>query len=54
MSTFWGGLGSNEFHIKNEGLAPTAVEKIKIILGTVLKLPAKQHCQFSPFCLISW
>ena len=25
-----------------------AVEKIKI-LGVVLELPAKQHCQFSPF-----
>ena len=25
-----------------------AIEKIKI-LGTVLELPAKQHCQFSPF-----
>ena len=25
-----------------------AIEKIKI-LGAVLELPAKQHCQFSPF-----
>ena len=25
-----------------------AIEKIEI-LGTVLDLPAKQHCQFSPF-----
>jgi hypothetical protein len=50
---FWGALGSNEFHLKNEGLAPMAAEKIKI-LGTILELPAKQHCQFSPFCLISW
>ena len=25
-----------------------AIEKIKI-LGSVLELPAKQHCQFSPF-----
>ena len=32
----------------NEGLARMAVEKIKI-LGAVLELPAKQHCQFSPF-----
>jgi hypothetical protein len=32
----------------NEGLAPMAVEKIKI-LGAVLELPAKQHCQFSSF-----
>ena len=34
--------------IQNEGLAPMAVEKIKI-LGAVLELPAKQHCQFSLF-----
>ena len=39
---FWGGLGSNEFHMK------MAVEKIKI-LGAVLELPAKQHCQYGPF-----
>jgi hypothetical protein len=39
--------------IQNEGLAPMAVEKIKI-LGAILELPAKQHCQFSPFCRISW
>ena len=25
-----------------------AIEKIKI-LGAVMELPAKQHCQFSPF-----
>jgi hypothetical protein len=25
-----------------------AIEKIKI-LGAILELPAKQHCQFSPF-----
>jgi hypothetical protein len=29
------------------------VAKIKILVA-VLELPAKQHCQFSPFCLISW
>ncbi len=29
-----------------------AIEKIKI-LGAVLELPAKQHCQFSPFGPIS-
>ena len=29
-------------------VTPIAIEKIKI-LGTVLELPAKQHCQFSPF-----
>ena len=28
--------------------APMAIEKIKI-LGAVLELPAKKHCQFSPF-----
>ena len=32
---------------KNEYLAPMAVEKIKI-MGAVLELPAKQHCQFGP------
>jgi hypothetical protein len=30
-----------------------AIEKIKI-LGAVLELPAKQHCQFSPFGPFSW
>ena len=29
-------------------LAPMAIDKIKI-LGAVLELPAKQHCQFNPF-----
>jgi hypothetical protein len=29
-------------------LAPIAIEKVKI-LGAVLELPAKQHCQLSPF-----
>ena len=33
---------------KNEGLSPMAIEKIKI-LGAVLELPDKQHCQFSQF-----
>ena len=47
MSTFWGAWVAMNF-IKNEGLAPMAVEKIKI-LGAVWELPAKQHCQFSPF-----
>ena len=32
----------------NEGLAAMEVEKIKI-LGAVLELPAKQHCQFGQF-----
>ena len=41
---FWGGIGSNGFHI-NEF---SAIEKIEI-LGAVLELPAKQHCQFGPF-----
>jgi hypothetical protein len=31
----------------NEELAPMAIEKIEI-LGTVLELPAKQHCQSNP------
>ena len=34
--------------IKNEGLATMAIEKIKI-LGSVLELPAKNHCQSSQF-----
>ena len=34
--------------IQNEGLAPMAVEKIKILVA-VLELPAKQHCQIGPF-----
>ena len=33
---------------QTEGLAPMAIEKIKI-LGAVLELPAKEHCQSSPF-----
>ena len=32
----------------DEELAPMAIEQIKI-LGAVLELPAKQHCQFGPF-----
>jgi hypothetical protein len=28
--------------------APRTIEKMKI-LGAVLELPVKQHCQFSPF-----
>ena len=39
--------------IKNEDLAPIAVEKIKIF-GAVLELPAKQHCQFNPFGPFLW
>ena len=35
----------------NEYSAPMAIEKIKI-LGTVLELLAKQHCQFSQFAPI--
>ena len=33
---------------QNEGLAPKAIEKIKI-QGTVLELPANLHNKFSPF-----
>ena len=32
----------------NEGLARMEIEKIKI-LGAILELPAKQHCQYGPF-----
>jgi hypothetical protein len=28
---------------------PGQLEKIEIHMGAVLKLPAKQHCQFGPF-----
>ena len=44
MSTFYLALG---FQLK-DGLAPMAIEKIKIV-GAILELPAKQHCQSSPF-----
>ena len=47
MSTFWGAYIAMNFS-SNEGLAPMAIEKINI-LGAVLELPAKQHCQFNPF-----
>ena len=33
---------------QDEYSAPMAIEKIKI-LGALLELPAKQHCQSSPF-----
>ena len=38
---------------QNEGIAPMAVEKIKI-LGAVLKLPDKQHYQFGPIFEENW
>ena len=44
---FLGGISINGF-TKNEYSAPRTIEKIKI-LGAVLELPAKQHCQFGPF-----
>ena len=47
MSKKCGGLGSNEFQLKQLCLAPMAIEKIKI-LGAVFELSAKLHCQFSP------
>ena len=50
MSTLWGTSIAMNF-IENEGLALMAVKKIRI-LGAVLELPAKQHCQFSPFSQI--
>jgi hypothetical protein len=34
---------------QKEGLAPMAIDKKIKILGAVLVLPAKQHCQFSLF-----
>ena len=37
----------------NEGFAPMATEKIKI-LGAVLELPAKQHCSAVPESLYSF
>ena len=37
---------------KNKGLTPMAIEKIKI-LGAVLELSAKLHCQFSPFVAVN-
>jgi hypothetical protein len=42
------GMGLNGFHLKDKCLAPLTIEKMKI-LGAVLELPAKQHCQSSPF-----
>jgi len=39
---------SKKFGGSNEYSAPIAIKKIKI-LGAVLELPAKQHCQSSPF-----
>ena len=39
--------------VLNEGLAPMAVEKIKI-LGAVLELRAILHFQFSPIGPFSW
>ena len=39
--------------ISNEKSAPMAIEKIKI-LEAILELPAKQHCQFSPFGPFLW
>ena len=36
--------------IQDEYSAPVAIETIKI-LGALFELPAKQHCQSSPFTL---
>ena len=33
----------------NEWLAPLEIEKINEILGDILELSAKEHCQFSQF-----
>ena len=48
---FWAGqtmAKTKLLYPKNEYWAPRTIEKIKL-LGAVLKLPAKQHCQFGPF-----
>ena len=37
------------FSTLNEKSAPMAIKKKIKILGAVLDLSAKQHCQFSPF-----
>ena len=47
MSTFLGAYVAMNFSY-NEGLAPMAIEKNRI-LGGILELRAKQHSQFSPF-----
>ena len=39
--------------MKVKGLAPMAIEKLKI-LGAILELPAIHHCQFRPFGPFSW
>ena len=44
MSTFWGAWVAMEMNIRHPG----QLKKNKI-LGAVLELPAKQHCQFGPF-----
>ena len=38
------------FFTSNENTAPMAIEKIQI-LGAVLELPAREHCQSSPFTM---
>ena len=48
---FLGRLDSNEFQLKRR--IDTHYNWKNQILGAVLELPAKQHCQFSPFCLAS-
>ena len=47
------GAKISQFFTSYEQSAPMAIEKIKT-LGAVLEVPAKQHCQLSPFCPISW
>ena len=45
-----GGIGSNEFQIKLIfGTQENGKNEKMKILGAVLELPAKQHCQSSPF-----
>jgi hypothetical protein len=47
---FLGQLSSNGFHV-DEGLAPMAIEKIKILGAVVMELQAGQHCEFRPFTI---
>ena len=45
-----------EISCSNQKAAPMEIEKIKI-MGAVLQLPGKKHCQFSqfgPFSRLNW
>ena len=49
---FLGRLGSNGFQLKRR-FGTHGIWKNQNPGGAVLELPAKQHCQFSPFCPFS-